>query len=320
MFSRTFYDADSLEEFPCKMREGLLRDYKDRFYEDFYQIVVQNEKYDDWTFALIKLKTIFHSYNETVLNFHNHSGVKLPRAYNSTASEGNVLEVLNMGLNVFEKHTVDRSFERTGQMCVVITPSTGVFEVDRELLTLTKQKSIDYGIGNDLVFMGEQPLHVVPLFILHNKRNWKKSGLEEPVDYAIPNWLNYSYYTSKDADPHVFVPRIRIPEKILAAIQNNTQIVPEPATRRKLDSNASVVNRRPNSRALQTTGKRGANLPRTERRLSESSAKPANFASSFLLSEPRTPISSGLEANHASFLLSSSLETANRTSMFIYLR
>ena len=118
-----------------------------------FRIVVQNEKYEDWTFALIKLKTIFHEYKNTVLNFHAHPGVKLPRGYNSTAAEGNVLEVLNMSLNVFEKHTVDRNFERTGQMCVVITPSTGVFEVDRELLTLTKQKSIDYGIGNDLVFM-----------------------------------------------------------------------------------------------------------------------------------------------------------------------
>ena len=91
-----------------------------------------------------------------------------------------------MSLNVFEKHTTDRNFERTGQMCVVITPSTGVFQVDRELLTLTKQKSIDYGIGNDLVFMGEQPLHVVPLFVLHNKKS-----LDDPVSYAIPNWLNY---------------------------------------------------------------------------------------------------------------------------------
>ena len=38
-----------------------------------------------------------------------------------------------MALNVFEKQDVDRSFERTIQMSVVITPSTGVFEVDREV-------------------------------------------------------------------------------------------------------------------------------------------------------------------------------------------
>ena len=37
MFSRTFYEANDLSEFPCSMRKGLLRDYKGRFYEDFYR-------------------------------------------------------------------------------------------------------------------------------------------------------------------------------------------------------------------------------------------------------------------------------------------
>lgn len=37
LFSRTFYDASDIHEFPCFMRSGLLRDYKGRFYEDFYR-------------------------------------------------------------------------------------------------------------------------------------------------------------------------------------------------------------------------------------------------------------------------------------------
>ncbi|XP_055340894.1 GATOR complex protein DEPDC5-like [Paramacrobiotus metropolitanus] len=303
LFSRTFYEATTLDDFPCAMREGLLRDYKGRFYEDFYRIVVQNEKYDDWRFVLVKLKTLFHEYNESVLNFHAHPGVKLPRAYNSTAAEGNVLEVLNMGLNVFEKHTTDRNFERTGQMCVVITPSTGVFEVDRELLTLTKQKSIDYGIGNDLVFMGEQPLHVVPLFVLHNKqRNANHTG-DEPAVYAIPNWLNYSYYTSKGANPHTFVPRIRISEKTLQAVQNkpffDTSSISDGPGRLDGDDGWTPRNR-------PIAGKRPRSRVKTERRLSESTAV------SVIYEETAADLHLSGEAHEKyPMLLSASLETAN---------
>lgn len=208
LFSRTFYAAKSLEEFPVHMRECLQMDYKGRFYEDFYRVATQNERCDDWSTSLIQLRKLFTTYEDTVLKYHERTGSAIPFASNSTAAQGNFLEVLNISLNVFEKHYLDRSFDRTGQLSVVITPGVGVFEVDRELTNVTKQRILDHGVGSDLVCVSEQPLHAVPLLKFHNK----DPSLNSVDDYSMPHWINLSFYsTNKKVAYSTFVPRIKLP-------------------------------------------------------------------------------------------------------------
>ncbi|XP_076679614.1 GATOR complex protein Iml1 isoform X5 [Andrena cerasifolii] len=211
LFSRTFYNASSLEEFPNHMRECLQHDYRRRFYEDFYRVVVQNERFEDWSNVLVQLRKLFTDYQKIVLEYHQKPGIVIPKAVNSTAAQGNFLEVLNMSLNVFEKHYLDRSFDRTGQLSVVITPGVGVFEVDRELTNVTKQRIIDNGVGSDLVCVGEQPLHAVPLLKFHNK----DTSINAPDDYSMPHWINLSFYSTNKKIPYLtFIPRIKLPQRV----------------------------------------------------------------------------------------------------------
>ncbi|OTF73684.1 DUF3608 domain-containing protein [Euroglyphus maynei] len=202
MFSRTFYQASDINEFPESMRECLQQDYQGRFYEDYYRVAVQNERFDDWSPTLIYLRELFNLYEEEVIHYHEKRGLKGVKAYNSTASQGNFLEVLNMSLNVFERHNLDRSFDRTGQLSVVISPGVGVYEVDLDLTNITKQRIIDNGIGSDLVCLGEQPLHAF------NSRHANMSNDE----YNMPHWINLSFYSSKQRFPSSnFIPRIKMP-------------------------------------------------------------------------------------------------------------
>uniref|UniRef100_A0ABD2W5E2 DEP domain-containing protein n=1 Tax=Trichogramma kaykai TaxID=54128 RepID=A0ABD2W5E2_9HYME len=221
LFSRTFYNATSLEEFPNYMRECLQQDYRGRFYEDFYRVAVQNERYDDWSNVLVQLRKLFTDYQKLVLEYHQKPGIEMPAATNSTAAQGNFLEVLNMSLNVFEKHYLDRSFDRTGQLSVVITPGVGVFEVDRELTNVTKQRIIDNGVGSDLVCVGEQPLHAVPLLKFHNK----DSSINVPDDYSMPHWINLSFYSTNKKIPNsTFIPRIKLPQRVTKQCSENNGI------------------------------------------------------------------------------------------------
>ncbi|XP_041847252.1 GATOR complex protein DEPDC5 isoform X2 [Melanotaenia boesemani] len=206
LFSRTLYNAKTIDEFPEIMRGSIRQDHEGRFYEDFYRVVAQNERRDEWTSLLVTIKKLFIQY-PVLVRLREADG--FPVAYNSTAAQGNYLEAINLSFNVFDKHYINRNFDRTGQMSVVITPGVAVFEVDRLLMILTKQRMIDNGIGVDLVCMGEQPLHAVPLFKLHNKTTPGDSRVGD--DYNLPHWINHSFYTSKSQNScSSFTPRIKL--------------------------------------------------------------------------------------------------------------
>ncbi|XP_057348355.1 GATOR complex protein DEPDC5 isoform X12 [Manis pentadactyla] len=213
LFSRTFYDAKSLDEFPEINRSSIRQDHRGQFYEDFYKVVVQNERREEWTSLLVTIKKLFIQY-PVLVRLEQEEG--FPKGDNSTSAQGNYLEAINLSFNVFDKHYINRNFDRTGQMSVVITPGVGVFEVDRLLMILTKQRMIDNGIGVDLVCMGEQPLHAVPLFKLHNRSAPRDSRLGD--DYNIPHWINHSFYTSKSQlFCNSFTPRIKLAGKKTAS-------------------------------------------------------------------------------------------------------
>lgn len=253
LFSRTYYEANTIEEFPERMRGCLNEDHtaKNRYYEDYYRVALQNERVDDWTCVLYLLKRLFNEYEEQVVRFHEREsregekiherepregekiyerepreGEKIPKPINSTAAQGNFLEVLNMSLNVFERHHVDRSFDRTGQLSVVISPGVGVFEVDFDLTNITKQRIIDNGIGSDLVCLGEQPLHAVPLFKFNQKESSSDPYTLHAADvYNMPHWINLSFYTStKPMAFSSFIPRIKMPTILLDKPNDKTPV------------------------------------------------------------------------------------------------
>lgn len=75
---------------------------------------------------------------------------------------------------VFEKHYIERSLDRTGQLAIVISPGMGEFYVDRQLTNITKQRVMDNGVGIDLICVGQEPLYAVPLFLVRKISNNNK--------------------------------------------------------------------------------------------------------------------------------------------------
>ncbi|KAK3827688.1 MAG: hypothetical protein J3Q66DRAFT_291475, partial [Benniella sp.] len=166
LFSRIFYQEEEEERFRKHGYPGgqtLQRDEEGRYFQDFYKVVIDWETRADWTTAIIPLKEEVMRYQRDIM-LRPAGEYQILSGENSYAFEGNILESINMALNSFDKHYVDRDLQRTGLSIVMITPGSGMFDVDKRLLRLTTERMISGGIGLDMVCLSKIPAHIVPLF------------------------------------------------------------------------------------------------------------------------------------------------------------
>ena len=150
-FSRTFLSKGLQSSLDCQ-------DVYGRRFEDHYKPVIENETCIDWDSLIVRIKEEFTKYPLEV-------GWNLSDRKPSCASQGNLLEAINVVLNLMQYHYLDRDLHRTGQSIVIVSPGCGVFEVDKGLAGITYQRMMDNGIGSDMLSLGLPPLHIAPFFL-----------------------------------------------------------------------------------------------------------------------------------------------------------
>ena len=228
-----------------------------RPYRDFYRVLTSNMESGHHKAVLLQLKIDFKTFlrdisirpgtNSDAFSLfrdgyftHGDVPVDVIQGHPAPASRGNILEAINTASSQFSEDHIDRDLLRTGLSIVIVTPGTGVFEVDAGLLNLTTDILVQNGVGIDLVCLARMPLHSVPLFKYRKdnsklrtsqdqedeiaKRNAStisdrcimrnspifvlqndladEAGvmLDGPTDiwnYAIPHWLDTSFWTGK---------------------------------------------------------------------------------------------------------------------------
>ena len=146
-------------------------------YRDFYRVLVSDMASGQWAAILTQLKKEFKVFLRDV-SVRPACDQEVPRNDDNNptrpndiivgrpmaAVQGNILEAINLASSQFSADYIDRDLVRTGLSIVVLTPGTGIFEVDRNLLAMTTDSLIENGIGIDLVCLSRMPLHSVPLF------------------------------------------------------------------------------------------------------------------------------------------------------------
>ncbi|CAH8620048.1 unnamed protein product [Dicrocoelium dendriticum] len=192
LFTRVY-----LEGLPAVIQNRMHCNSSGQFFEDFYHVLVQNERFqsDEWKRVLTQLKLEFKVFQQGLLShlWNRYPSLKKNNNNNNlsfritSAAEGNFLEAISMAMNLYSSYNVDRNCDRTGNMPLVITPGTGCFRVDSRLLKLTDQRVLHFGVGIDLICLGPQPLHSVPLFEVVDADRAK---------YVTPYWIDCSFFRS----------------------------------------------------------------------------------------------------------------------------
>ncbi|KAK8861559.1 hypothetical protein IAR55_002381 [Kwoniella newhampshirensis] len=269
-FARIYYDDDEVAYLrQHDLTEVLMQDYAGRWCKDFFKVAIDLERRNDWTQALPEIKKqLEKSEQEILLDYHlghlsrrgeDGEEVKIVGRW-SFAYEGNALEAINLALNPFDEHYVDRDLSRTGLSISVVTPGTGHFAVDKNLLRLTTERMVDHGMAVDFVCLTKMPLHSVPLFSYVSHRptgpvsELNPSGSKaKPITpdllyfdahmshikdteladcYSLPSWISCSFYAVTHDKPFRedrFVARCKMYEiQMLGILDHNltTVIVP----------------------------------------------------------------------------------------------
>ena len=162
-------------------------DVDGRRFVDHYKPVIENETRTFWESLIFRIKKEFVAYPATLKwNINSPNNSRIP----SVASQGNLLEAINTTLNVLQFHYMDRDLQRTGNSIVIVSAGCGVFEVNKDLASITKQRMMDNGIGSDCVSLSLPPLHVTPFFMYKvNKGETPPSS--QPIEEMINDWKRY---------------------------------------------------------------------------------------------------------------------------------
>jgi hypothetical protein len=160
LFTRMIYDqrkhADSAISGPDAIEPHYREPGTATTSKDFYRVVVSDMASGEWASILSQLRKEFLVFLRDISIRPPDAGSHLPcgpgtfsaladtpsraiAGHPSAATHGNVLDAINLASSQFSSDYVDRDLVRTGVPIMVISPISGLFEVDYGLLVATTE-------------------------------------------------------------------------------------------------------------------------------------------------------------------------------------
>lgn len=192
---------------------------------DYFRVVVDQVNIFHWDRIMASLRLEFANFKRDILlNLNNNN--PNPQSENSKFSiidgeslpsvKGNILEAINLGLSLVMDRFRDTDLKHCLNHFVLVTPGTGLFDVDYNLLLETSKKMHSLDMALDLVCLSQPPLHIVPLF------RYKDPNRDGKVCHCVPNWCDISFFKDSSDFSGQWIPRCKIYElQMMGVMENN---------------------------------------------------------------------------------------------------
>lgn len=211
------FTSVSMDPHAVKLKRG----EKAKDVHDFYRVVCDQVQLSQWEQIMVRLRFEFQNFAKEVLTetkCKNHAEIR-GRILPSVKS--NILGAITLAASLVHSPAIDRDLRRTNVEVIVVSPGSGVYEVEYDALYRASEKISSTEVGVDIICMSKSPLHVTPLFLYRQQNKTGSSTCGGPLEYCVPSWIDISYYGDSDFFTNQWVPRCKIYEIQMMGVMEN---------------------------------------------------------------------------------------------------
>lgn len=180
---------------------------------DNYRIVVDQVSIIHWVQIMEILCNEFANLREDLLNIKTDKGYTLIKGRFAPIIKSCFLEMINFATTVLIDPFKQVDLRHTTTHVMIISPGSGLYDVDYDLLNLTGKKLLSLEMTMDLICLSRAPLHVVPLF--------RYLDYEKQLHYSIPQWLSIFFWNDSTKNKHEWHPRCQIYDLQMMGLTDN---------------------------------------------------------------------------------------------------
>lgn len=177
---------------------------------DYFRVVVDQVDINNWEEIMTTLRYEFSRFDRDILL--QSTGKIVGKI--APAIKGNILEAISIATKLVSGKFRDRDLRRTGTQALLVTPGTGLFDVDYNAMYQTSTLLTNLEIGIDIVCLSRQPLHITPLFRFIDEKTRK-------VSHCVPSWLDISFWAANQNTDSQWIPRCKIYEIQMMGVMEN---------------------------------------------------------------------------------------------------